>query len=598
MRSPPATLVQLFQASVADWAERPWIGTRRKAEACYDWTPYREAGARVDAARAGLATLGIGPGAAVGIIANNRLEWALLHFATLGRGAIWVPMYEAELTATWAYILRDSAIEVLFVANAEIRETVRAMEASLPALRTVILLEGTGEGTLAALEAAGRAQPVAPLDPAPSDIAVLIYTSGTTGDPKGVELTHTNLVTNHLARRQMFPTFTDNSRTLSILPWAHVYGMGELHTFTEIGGAIGIVGGLDTLLGDFGLVKPTFMLAVPRVFNRIYHALWAKMNAEGGVKLWLFTTGVKAAAKKRELATQGKSSLVTNTIVWLADKLVFAKIRDRFGGQLGGAMTGSAAMGTVISGFFFDIGIPLYDAYGMTEASPGITLNCPAAHRPGSVGRPLEHVRVEIDRSVVEAGADDGEIVVSGPNVMKGYHKKPAATAAVITPEGALRTGDRGRFDADGYLFITGRIKEQFKLENGKYVFPGSLEETMELHPMVLSAFVYGDGRPFPVGVVALDPAAVATWARAHGYDEDYARIVAREELQAEVKTDLTDRLQARFGSYEIPKAILFAEEPFSVANGLLTQTMKLKRKPILARYLPKIEAVYTTRNS
>lgn len=594
MPGPPTTLVQFLHASVARWPDRPWIGTRHRTEARYDWVTYREGGARVDAARGGLARLGVGPGATVGIIANNRLEWAILHFATLGRGATWVPMYEAELTATWAYILRDSAIEVLFVANAEIREIVRTLQPTLPALRTVVVLDGTGDGTLAAVEADGRAHPVDAVAPAQSDVAVLIYTSGTTGEPKGVELTHTNLVSNHLARRQMFPTFTENSRTLSILPWAHVYGMGELHTFTEIGGAIGIVGGLDTLLGDFGLVKPTFMLAVPRVFNRIYNAIWAKVNAEGGVRLWLFKTGVAAAAKKRDLAERGESSVLTNLIVWVADKLVFAKIRDRFGGQLSGAMTGSAAMGATVSAFFFDIGVPLYDAYGMTEASPGITLNCPTAHRRGSVGRPLEHVRVDIDGSVVEAGADDGEIVVHGPNVMKGYHKKPAATAAVLTADGGLRTGDRGRFDADGYLHITGRIKEQFKLENGKYVFPGALEETMELHPMVLSAFVYGDGRPFPIGVVALDPGAVAAWARAHGHDETYAATIARPELQGAVKAELAERLDARFGSYEIPKEILFADEPFSVTNGLLTQTMKLKRKPILARYLPQIEAAYT----
>lgn len=586
-------LVQFLESSVAAGPDRPCIGTRDPDGGRYHWTSYAELGRRVDALRAGLAAEGVGPGSSVGIIANNRLEWAIAHFATLGRRARWVPMYEAELPATWAYILQDAAVEVLFVSRPEIRERVRAFAADLPALRRVVVLEGTGEDSLAALEAAGAARPTPALQPEPDDVAVLIYTSGTTGAPKGVLLTHANLVSNHYARRQRFPTFDHRSRTLSILPWAHVYGMGELHTWVEIGGSIGIVGSVDTLLGDFALVQPTFLLSVPRVFNRIYNALWARMEAAGGLTRLLFVTAVRAAARKRTLAAQGRRSWWTDLVVRVLDRLVFAKVRARFGGRLEGAMTGSAAMSKAVSDFFFDIGIPLYDAYGMTETSPGVSVNSPAAHRAGSVGQVLEHVRVTIDRSVVEPGATDGEIVVYGPNVMKGYHRHPEATAAVLTPDGGLRTGDRGRFDDDGYLYITGRIKEQFKLENGKYVFPVALEEAIELHPMVQSAFVHGDGRPYTVALVSLDPAAVKAWAARHGVDAEPAAVVARADLQAEVAAELEARLRERFGGYEIPKRWLFVEEPFSVQNGLLTQTMKLKRRPILERYRDRVEALY-----
>jgi long-chain acyl-CoA synthetase len=586
-------LVQFLASSVARFPERPFLGTRVMPGPHYEWVTYREFGARVDAVRSGLEQLQVGPGSMVGIIANNRLDWAVAHYAALGRGACWVPMYEAELPATWEHILKDSGVEVLFIARAELYEKVKLFSARLPKLRAVVLLEGQGDDTLAALEAKGRTRPVEALQPNPSSLAVLIYTSGTTGDAKGVELTHHNLVTNHFGRRNMFPAFDEFSRTLSILPWAHVYGLGELHTWTEIGGSIGLVGGMDTLLGDLGLVQPTFMLAVPRVFNRVYNALWSKVREEGGVKLKLFEAAVAEAKRKRQLAREGTSSVRNAVKLAVLDRLVFSKIRERFGGKLGGVMTGSAAMSTELSHFFFDVGVPLYDVYGMTETSPGITLNCPSAHRSGSVGRPMEGVRVEIDGSVVEDGATDGEIVVYGPNVMKGYHHKPEATAAVMTPTGGLRTGDRGRFDADGYLFITGRLKDQFKLENGKYVFPAALEEVIDLHPLVASSFVYGEGRSHCVTLVVVDPAAVQAWAAAKGVSGAHAALLAREDLQQHLAQELTTRVKAQFGSYEVPKKYALIEEPFTVANGLLTQTMKLKRRQIALKYKAQIDAMY-----
>jgi long-chain acyl-CoA synthetase len=586
-------LVQFLEASVDHFPDRPFLGTRTLPGPRYEWITYRDFGRRVDALRGGLASRGIGPGSTVGIIANNRLDWAVAHFAAMGRGACWVPMYEAELAATWEHIIRDSGLELLFVSRPEIHEKVKAFAARVPSLRAVILLEGQGDDTLAGLEALGQARPVEALQPAPEDVAVLIYTSGTTGDAKGVELTHRNLVTNHFGRRKMFPGFSEDSRTLSILPWAHVYGLGELHTFLELGGSIGLVGSVDTLLGDLALVRPTFMLAVPRVFNRIYNALWARVKEDRPLKRALFVAAVAAAKQHRELEKAGRRSLVNEAKLKVLDALVFSKVRERFGGRLSGVMTGSAAMSTELSHFFFDVGVPLYDVYGMTETSPGITLNCPSGYRAGSVGRPMDGVRVEIDRGAVEDGASDGEIVVHGPNVMKGYHRKPEATAAVITAEGGMRTGDRGRFDADGYLFITGRIKDQFKLENGKYVFPSGLEERIDLHPLVQSSFVHGDGRPYCVALVVVDAAAARAWAEKRGLALDHRALVANEDLQRLITTEVTETIKQHFGSYEVPKKYLFLEEPFAVSNGQLTQTMKLKRRQIAATYQRQIDALY-----
>jgi long-chain acyl-CoA synthetase len=202
-------------------------------------------------------------------------------------------------------------------------------------------------------------------------------------------------------------------------------------------------------------------------------------------------------------------------------------------------------------------------------------------------------VRVEIDASAVEEGATDGEIVVHGPNVMKGYHHKPEATAAVLTPTGGMRTGDRGRFDADGFLFITGRLKDQFKLENGKYVFPAGLEETIDLHPLVLSSYVHGDGRPYCVALVVVDPAAAGTWAKEQGLALEHRALVARADLQQTIARELTETIKRSFGSYEVPRKFAFLDEPFTVANGLLTQTMKLKRRQIVATYRSRLDALY-----
>ncbi|MFZ5443092.1 MAG: AMP-dependent synthetase/ligase [Myxococcota bacterium] len=585
-------LVQLFQRAVERFPEREYLGTRI-AGPRYEWITYRAFARRVDDARAGLAQLGVKPGSMVGVISNNRLEWAVAHFAALGLGACWVPMYEAELVTTWEHIIRDSGVEVLFVSRPDVFERLRNAREAMPSLRHVVYFEGAGDDTLAALERRGHAQPVPVEQPTPEQLALLIYTSGTTGNAKGVELTHANLVSNHLGRVSMFPTFDERSRTLNILPWAHVYGLGELHTWTALGGSIGLVGGLDTLLGDFSLVRPTFMLAVPRVFNRVYNALWAKMNEAGGLKRALFVSSLEAKKRERELAGQRRRSLRNQLRVRLGDRLVFAKIRELFGGRLEGVMTGSAAMNPELSQFFFDVGVPLYDVYGMTETSPGIALNCPSAHRGGSVGKPMPGVRVVIDHSVVEPDANDGEIVVYGPNVMRGYHHRPDATAAVMTPDGGLRTGDRGRFDADGFLFITGRLKDQFKLENGKYVFPAALEEALELHPLVQTSMVYGDGRAFCVALVVPDAAAVTKWAEQHHAHGDFKALIARDDFQAQLTSELTASLKGRFGSYEIPKKFIFLDEPFTVANGLLTQTMKLKRLPVVAKYRAVIDAAY-----
>ncbi|MEN6447556.1 MAG: long-chain fatty acid--CoA ligase [Syntrophaceae bacterium] len=588
----PDNLVELFENSVKRFPDRQFLGTKNK-QGEYEWVTYREVGSRVDNLRAGLAGLGIQRGDAVGIISNNSTDWAVGHYATVGLGAFYVPMYEAELTHVWEYIIRDSALKVLFVSNPEILEKIKDFPSRIPTLEKIYLIPGNGKGTMAELEKTGEKAPVKAIYPDPEEVAVLVYTSGTTGDPKGVLLMHMNWTSNHHARAKAYPEFDENDRSLSLLPWAHCFGLGELHTFTALGASTGFMESTNTVVSDMAKIRPTFLIAVPRIFNKVYDTIVTKVNDAGGFKKTLFDAGVEAAKERRRLAEQGRSSFMVDLKFKLIDKIVFQKIRDLFGGRLRGAMTGSAAMNPEISKFFFDIGIPLYDAYGMTETTPGITMNCPAKFRIGSVGPEMDKIRVVIDQSVVEPGAKDGEIICYGPNVMKGYHNKPEATREIMTPDGGVRTGDRGRMDEDGFLWITGRIKEQFKLENGKYVFPVSLEEDICLNHYVQNALIYGANKPYNICLIVPDPVALEGYAQKNNLPKDPKALTEREDVQKMITKEILDALKTKYGSYEIPKKFVFISEPFTLQNGMLTQTMKLKRKTITQKYTDRIEAMY-----
>jgi len=588
----PDNVVELLENTVAKYPGRPFLG-EKNASGDYQWIPYADFGARVDNCRAGLAQLGIKKDDAVGIISNNSTDWAVGFFATCGLAARYVPMYEAELLQVWKYIIIDADIKVLLVSKKNIYNKIKDIVSSAPKLEKVIVMEGDGPDTLKDLERKGAQKPVPSVRPDQSAIGVLIYTSGTTGDPKGVLLSQGNLSSNSHARIKMFPRFDEDERTLNILPWAHTYGLGELLTFMQIGGSVGLAESPATIVDDIARVKPTFLVAVPRVFNRVYDGLWTKMNDEGGLPRKLFVMGVEAGKMKRKLAAQGQSSFMTNLKFAIADKIVFSKVREKLGGRLKGSMTGSAAMNPEISHFFWDIGVPLYDVYGLTETTPAATMNGLEAWRIGSVGKAIDKCKIVIDKSVVEPGAKDGEIVIYGPNVMQGYHKKPEATAAAMTKDGGFRTGDRGRLDEDGFLFITGRIKEQFKLENGKYVFPAAIEEDIKLNHYIEYAMIYGDGRAYNICVVIPDFVALKKWAEKNNLPTDPAQLIQRKECTDFLEKEIISTIKDNYGGYELPKKFIFDTEPFTLDNGMLTQTMKLKRKAVYDKFKDKIEKLY-----
>jgi long-chain acyl-CoA synthetase len=589
----PDNLVDLFERGVEKFPHNPLFGTKND-KGVYEWLTYEEVGRRVDNLRGGLAKAGIGKGDAVGIIANNRTEWAVAAFATYGLGARFIPMYEAELAQVWKYIVGDSSVKVLFIANEEILEKVKAFPSDIPTLEKIYLIESEAEDSMTTLEKLGAENPVSSYHPDPDEIAVLIYTSGTTGDPKGVLLSHGNMTSNSHAGRKSYPEIADGGVSLSILPWAHSYGMtAELHTILYIGGSVGFMESVKTIGEDMAKIRPTWLIAVPRVFNKIYDGLWAKMNEEGGLPKKLFVMGVEAARKKRELADSGKSNFMTNLKFAIADRIVFQKIRDRLGGRLQGVMTASAAMNVEIGHFFFDIGIPIFDCYGMTETSPAITMNRSDDYRVGSVGKPVEKVKVVIDKSVVEEGAEDGEVIVYGPNVMKGYNNKPEETKEAMTADGGVRTGDRGRFDEDGFLYITGRIKEQYKLENGKFVFPAALEEDIRLITYVENAMVYGENRPYNICIIVPDFLVLKKYAAKHNLPDNPEELIKKKEVTDMIVSEITKSLTGKYGGYEIPKKYIYITENFTLENGTLTQTMKLKRRTVVNKYKEMIEAQY-----
>jgi long-chain acyl-CoA synthetase len=590
----PRNLVDLFEDTAARCGDRNAIGTKNLSTKQYEWITYKNLAERINNARGGLQWLGVSKGDAVGVIIGNSVEWYVLENACHGLGAMFVPMYEKELMKIWQYIIKDSGLKYLFVKDEKLYEKVRHFKDEIENLKEIFIIYGDGANSLAALEEAGKKNPVKSYKPHWSEPAELIYTSGTTGDPKGVCLSHGNLSACSQAGYNIFPTLDENSVSLAILPWAHSYGLSaELHNFMQFGGAIALMESVDTLGEDFLKVRPTYLIAVPKVFNKIYDGIQAKMHQDGGLKKMLFDMTCREAVKCRGKADKSVK-------LKILDKIVFSKIRERFGGRLSGVLTASAVMNPDIAMFFADLGIPTYDAYGLTETSPAITMNSPLlGNRYGSVGKCVENMHVKIDKSVTEDDSDEGEIIAYGAHVMMGYHNKPQQTAQVMVKDDwkgfpGIRTGDQGRLTDDGFLYITGRFKDEYKLSNGKYIHPESIETDIKLIHNIANAFLWGDGKAYNVVVIVPDFATmkkddrIAKWAQ--GPPEE---VVRNKNIQDFLSEEIKNHLKKSYGGYEIPQKFIFTSEDFTLENGLVTQTMKLKRKEVVKTYSEEIEKLY-----
>ena len=589
---PYAHLPDVLEQSAAQYPQNRLFGTKKDGR--WQWINYRDFDRRVSDFRGGLARLGVTAGDTVAVIASNRVEWALAAYAAYGLAARFCPMYEHQREEDWDYIIRDSGAKVLLVATYEIYEKVRDWASKIDALEHIFCmsLPAEDEASFLWLEESGRTHPTKIAEIDEETVCGFIYTSGTTGKPKGVLLSHGNICSNLNAVREIFPLRSDDI-SVSFLPWAHSFGQTtELHCLLAGGGAIAIAESIEKLGDNLVEVKPTILFAVPRIFNKIYDGLLKRLAEEGGVKKVLFEAGMANAEVRKRLAEEGRSSTLTNLKHAFFDKFVFVKVRARFGGRLRFAISGGAALSPEVADFIDKLGIFVCEGYGLTETSPIVTGNYPGSRKIGSVGRPIPHVEVIIDQSVVEDDRGDGEIVVKGPNVMKGYHGLPEETAAVITADGSFRTGDLGRLDEDGFLWITGRIKEQYKLENGKYVVPAPLEDLLQLSPYIMQAFVYGANKLFNIALLVPDRASLEKWAKNEGISASYEELCEHEKTRALIKAQL-EKYGDGFKGYEKIRNFCLIPEEFSVDNGMLTPKMSLKRRIVMDRYEKQIDALY-----
>lgn len=588
-----STLPEIVEYSREAFGERPFLGTKR--DGSWNWMSYRQFGNAVDQCRSGMAGLGVGKGDRVAIIADNREEWAITAYGAYGLGAAVVPMYESQKDENWHYILRDSGAALAVVANNHISGRVAAFKGEdLPNLMHIVSFDGEDSPdsvTFGELLEQGKANPVDLALLHSKDVAGFVYTSGTTGNPKGVVLSHENFASNVSAVTEVFPIDPED-RSLSFLPWAHSFGQTvELHTLLSAGASTAFAESTDKITENMAEVGPSMLVSVPRIFNKIYEGLNKRMEAEGGIKKTLFDRAVSNANHRRELAGQGKSRWMVDTQHNILDKLVFSKVREAFGGNLKYAISGGAAISVEVANFIDNLGIKVYEGYGLSETSPIVTANWPDSRKIGTVGKPIPGVRVEIDISGQEdEESSDGEIVVYGHNVMQGYHNLPTENDVALTSDGGFRTGDLGHIDKDGFLVITGRIKEQYKLENGKYVVPGPLEEQIALSPYIANAMVYGDNKRFNIALVAIDEANVGSWAAEQGFGTE--GLTEDDRVRDLIEAEIERQLAGAKG-YERVRNFSVLPEDFTLENGMLTPTLKLKRRIVVDTYADRLNDLY-----
>jgi long-chain acyl-CoA synthetase len=589
------TLVDIFTQSIERYPRNELFGT--KAHGVWSFSTYAEFGRDVNKLRGGLASLGVGKGDRVAIISNNRTEWAVSAYATYTLGAAFVPMYEAQLEKDWEFILDDCQAKVLVAATRAIFDKTKTFIGKVKGLEHIILLEddpsadGEGTSTYKKLKDSGKDAPI--VHPAPSDIAGFIYTSGTTGAPKGVILSHSNIASNVTAVHEVFPMGTDD-RSLSFLPWAHSFGQTcELHALFSHGASIGICEAVDKIIDNLAEVKPTLLFSVPRIFNKLYTAVQKQIASKPPIVQRLVKRALEVTAKKRNGEPLG---LGDRLVLALTDRLVFSKVRARFGGRLKYAFSGGAAISRDVAEFIDSLGVTVYEGYGLTETSPIATANYPGSRKIGSVGKAIPGVKIVIDSSAgggEKNGYKEGEILVYGPNVMVGYHNRAEENAAVFTKDKGFRTGDLGYLDKDGFLFITGRIKEQYKLENGKYVVPTPLEEELKLSPYIANAMVYGDNRPFNVAIIVANVDALKGWARKNelGVD-DAAALMAHPKVKDLFEKEV-ETYSKKFKGFESVNGFALIADDFTTDNGMLTPSLKLKRRKVIEVHGPLIEGLY-----
>jgi long-chain acyl-CoA synthetase len=556
--------------------------------------------AAVEEVSAGLRALGLQKGDHLAILSENRPEWAFADLATLLLGAVDAPIYPTLSSAQAHYILDDSEAKLVFVSNASQAAKVAEVKDRLPSLVHVVSFdEPAPPGALPLTELRARGRELLAKDAGlvrqraaevkPDELATLIYTSGTTGDPKGVMLTHANLVHNVVEAHNAFPMVDDTWTTLSFLPLCHSFERTAGHNFMlYMGVTIAYAESVERVPENMLEVRPTIMTSVPRLYEKMYARVNEKVAGDPPLRQRIFrwAIGVGRRVFAHVVANTEPGRLLAAQFA-LADKLVFSKIKQRTGGRLRLFISGGAPLAREIAEFFGAAGMLICEGYGLTETSPVISANCPGHVRPGTVGLPFGRVEVKI--------AEDGEILTRGPHVMKGYHKMPAATAETIEKDGWLHTGDIGLIDPDGFLVITDRKKDIIVTSGGKNIAPQPIENRLKTNKFVSEVVMIGNKRNFASALVVPAFDVLAKWAKEKGIPaDDREALVKRPEVVAHYQA-LVDQMTPELAQFERIKKIALLTRDFSLEQGEITPTLKVKRRIVEERYKAQIDALYAS---
>lgn len=564
------------------------------------WLPitWREVGARVECLAAGLLALGLKPEQRVAIASNTRLEWILADLAVMCAGGATTTVYPTTNAADTVYILADSEARILFAEDESQIAKFRDSRADLPHLSTVVVLDGDAGGdgiiTLDDLMALGvqhqAAHPAAVRtaidEVTPDRLATLIYTSGTTGQPKGVRLLHRAWVFAGLALDDL-DLLGPNDIQLLWLPMSHAFGKVLLSAQLACGFATAIDGRVDRVLANCAAVKPTFMAAAPRIFEKTHASILTQQLAQGGVSAKLFSAAFETGVRHSRLRVAGRAvPRGLKLRQQLYDRLVFTKVRKLFGGRIRFFVSGAAPLNRDIAEWFHAAGLLIVEGYGLTETAGAAFVNHPDRYKPGSVGQPLRAMSARI--------GENGEVLIRGAMVMAGYHNLPEATASALDEDGWLHTGDKGALDSDGFLTITGRIKELFKTSGGKYIAPPAIEaKFMALCPYASHFLVFGASQKYCVALVTLDADVLGTWAAEHGMGgRPYAELVASAPVQRLVGEHV-EQLNGQLNQWETIKKWAVLDHDLSIERGELTPSLKVKRSVVASRNREILDALY-----
>lgn len=560
---------------------------------------WKETGDECTVLAAGLMSLGQEPGDRVGIMSNTRLDWIMALFAVaLADGAV-TTVYASTGPEDVEFILSDSGTSILFAENADQVAKVRIHRDELPGLRKVIVFDGDGDGdwvmSIEELRAAGRKLLAGDPDAVRTraegvlseSLAMLIYTSGTTGKPKGVELTHGNWGYIGATLEAVGQITLDDVHFLW-LPLAHVFGSVLVVGQLQIGFVTAVDGRIPKIVEDLPEVRPTIMAAVPRIFEKVYSAVFAAAQAEGGVKAKIFNWSL-AVGKKYKMAELNNGKAPGGVLALqfsVADKLVLSKIRDKLGGRIRFFISGSAALAPEVAEFFYIAGMPILEGYGLTETTAASVLMRPDNIKFGTVGEALPGTEIMI--------ADDGEILIRGAGVMRAYHNRPDATAEVFEHgDGWFSSGDIGEIDSMGRLRITDRKKDLVKTSGGKYIAPSAIESGFKaICGLASNMVVNANNRKFASALITLDPDAAAKWATEHGKPTDVASLSTDPDMIAEIQASV-DKLNAGLNRWETIKKFKILDRDFTIEDGELTPSLKVKRKVVEERFQDLLDAMY-----